>query len=157
MTGIIIACFLYCIIICGNTMCTCYLIAAMTRRVHGVSKNPNLCAYVNQMATNFFIFPFERTCYSFFHILLHSSNISSETNELSAMFRHKYVGSRFFESENHKEFIDRPVQMKGKPHHCGSREEIAQSMKAQFSGFSVSNLQRWYHFSVATPASVFQL
>ena len=41
--------------------------------------------------------------------------------------------------------------MKDRPRHCGSTEVIAQSLRAQFSGFSVSNLQRWYYFSAATP------
>lgn len=41
--------------------------------------------------------------------------------------------------------------MKDRPRHCCSTEVIAQGLRAQFAGFSVSNLQRWYHFSAATP------
>ena len=53
------------------------------------------------------------------------------------------------EHENREEFTT--VRIKDRPRHCASTEVIAQSLRAQFAGFSVSSLQRWYHFAASTP------
>ena len=53
------------------------------------------------------------------------------------------------ETENRE--INDPVRIKDRPQHCSTTEVIAQSLRAQFVGFSASSLQRWYHFSASTP------
>ena len=53
------------------------------------------------------------------------------------------------EHENREEFAI--VRIKDRPRHCAGTEVIAQSLRAQFAGFSVSSLQRWYHFAASTP------
>ncbi len=54
------------------------------------------------------------------------------------------------ESLTGEEFLNE-VRLNDRPRHCDSTEVIAHSLRARYAGFSVSNLQRWFHFSAATP------
>jgi len=57
------------------------------------------------------------------------------------------------ETENREvvDLFDEPLRIKDRPVHCSTTELVAQSLRSQFSGFSASSLQRWYHFSASTP------